>query len=199
VIHKIAARNGKTVLLTVEDLQAAAAPYLGTGEDAKVDTQFTKWQLVKNSFADFGLSHIRPLFSTPRLTLNTSMVLYCYAALGLAYPLYNGFLGGYLASKNKTLGATSLDATYSAYTYQAACGIPGGRKFAMAFFTVMAGVFLFVTTQARTQVQLNALVSIASFWENAFCKFIYGVWLMIRWCVVWVRSRSFPNTFKRDW
>lgn len=183
VIHKIAERNGVVVNLTVEDLQAAAAPYLES--DSPSVTKFTKLELVKNSFSDLGASHIGPLFATPRLALSTSMVIYCYAALGLAYPLYNGFLGGYLQSKNSSLGDESLDATYSAYTYQAACGIPGsllaailvnwsrgGRKFAMAFFTIMAGIFLFVTTQAHTQVQLNALVSIAAFWENAFCELL---------------------------
>lgn len=38
-------------------------------------------------------------------------------------------------------------------------------------FTIMSGVFLFALTQAKTSMQVNALVSIASFWENAF----YGV------------------------
>ena len=69
-----------------------------------------------------------------------------------------------------------------ALAYQAACGVPGsilaallvnwsrgGRKFAMAFFTIMAGIFLFAVTKAQTTAQTNALVSIAAFWENAFC------------------------------
>ncbi len=182
VIHQIAKRNGKVSTLTVEDLRLAAAPYLGDKEDGVLETKFSTLELVKHSFDDLRGEHIRSLFSTSRLALSTSLVIFCYAALGLAYPLFNGFLSGYLASKNANFGDTSLNATYSAYTYQAACGIPGsivaallvnwgrgGRKFAMAFFTVMAGIFLFAVTQARTQTQINALISIASFWENAFC------------------------------
>ena len=33
--------------------------------------------------------------------------------------------GGFLTSKNAEMGDTSIDATYSAYTYQAACGVIG--------------------------------------------------------------------------
>jgi hypothetical protein len=35
----------------------------------------------------------------------------------------------------------------------------------------MSGVFLLALTQAKTSMQVNGLVSIASFWENTF----YGV------------------------
>lgn len=62
-----------------------------------------------------------------------------------ADPLFNGFLGLYLAARKAETGDTSIDGTYSAYTYQAACGVigsflaaalvqwsRGGRKFAMA-------------------------------------------------------------------
>jgi len=97
------------------------------------------------------------------------------------------FLGSYLAARETDTGNTGIDATYSAYTYQAVCGVGGsilaavmvqwsrtGRKFSMAFFTIMSGIFLFALTQAKTSVQVNALVSIASFWENAFYGVLYG-------------------------
>lgn len=82
----------------------------------------------------------------------------------------------------------NLSDTYASYTYQAACGVPGsivaaimvdwgrtGRKYAMAIFTLLAGVFLFALTAAKTQVQVNALTSIAAFFENAFCKWHQGL------------------------
>lgn len=68
-------------------------------------------------------------------------------ALGLAYPLFNAFLGkktletpipelalttgslphlgGFLQSKAASVGDTSVDGTYSTYAYQAACGVVG--------------------------------------------------------------------------
>jgi len=188
VLHKIAHRNGKSINLTVDDMRMAAAPYLD--EDvASVKTSQTKLttlELIKHSFDDVSGSNVKALFSTKRLAWSTSLIVFCYAAIGLAYPLYNQFLGTYLAAKNTAVsgGTTSLDDTYASFTYQAACGIPGaiaaaalvewgkgGRKFAMAFFTAGAGVVLFGLTQAKNNVQVNALTCIAAFFQNAFCEF----------------------------
>lgn len=185
IIHKIAKRNGKDINLTVEDLERAAYPYLSDEDRAKTktDTKFTAWELFVNSFENLSWSHLTALFATRRLALSTILITFCYGSLGLAYPLYNGFLGTYLAQKNAEIGNMNLNDTYASYTYQAACGIPGsilaailvdwsrtGRKFAMAIFTLLAGVFLFALTAASNQVQVNALTSIAAFFENAFCE-----------------------------
>ncbi len=145
--------------------------------------KFTTLELIKHSFDDVRGEHIRAIFSTRRLAYSTSLVIFCYAALGLAYPLFNGFLGTYLAEKNASFGNTNLNSTYAGYTYQAACGVPGsmlaavtvewgrgGRKFAMAFFTISAGVFLFGLTRARNGTTINVLTCFASFFENAFCE-----------------------------
>jgi hypothetical protein len=188
----VAKRNGITINLTADDLRRAAAPYLSSKEetaaiaDADQSTKMTTLELIKHSFSQWSFVHITALFSTPRLAYSSSLIIFCYAALGLGYPLFNGFLGGYLATKNASLGVMDLDATYAAYTYQAACGIPGslaaallvnwsrgGRKFAMAFFTVVSGVVLFGLTQSKTTIQVNALISIASFFQNAFCECRY--------------------------
>jgi hypothetical protein len=190
VIQKIAKRNGKTSTLTIEDLRSAALPYLDSDSvsEGTAVTKLTTMELVKSTFEDLSFEHVRSLFSTPRLAWSTSLVIFCYAAIGLAYPLYNGFLGVYLSQKNSELNAgASLDDTYAAFTYQAACGVPGsiaaaalvewgkgGRKFAMSFFTVGAGVILFGLTQAKTSVQVNALTCVASFFQNAFYGVLYG-------------------------
>ncbi|KAJ7621375.1 major facilitator superfamily domain-containing protein [Roridomyces roridus] len=177
VIHRVAKKNGTTVKLTLQDLHDAAAPYLDPA-DADKDTsevpvtKFSTWELVRNSFDDVNGENIKGLF---------------YGAVGLAYPLFNSFLGAYLSTREKETGSTSIDATYSAYAYQAACGVAGsllaavmvqwsrtGRKYSLGFFTIMSGVFLFALTAAKTSTQVNALVSIASFWENAFYGVLYG-------------------------
>lgn len=185
VIQQIAKRNKVHCSLTLADLQKAAAPYLAAqGVDAeKVETKFTTWELIRHSFDEFSGRHIRSLFSTRRLAWSTSLVILTYALLGLAYPLFNGFLGSYLATKTASVGDSSIDAAYATYTYQAACGVPGsilaailvewgrgGRKFALAFFTIAAGVFLFGLTQTKNSVQVNVLTCLASFFENAMCE-----------------------------
>ncbi|KAJ7677924.1 MFS general substrate transporter [Mycena polygramma] len=189
VIHRIAKKNKTTVNLTVEDLREAAAPYVDPNapEDIASTVHFSTWGLIRNSLDDINGENIKGLFCTPRLAYSSSLIIFIYAALGLAYPLFNAFLGSYLSSRENDTGALGVDATYSAYTYQAVCGVGGsilaaimvqwsraGRKFSMAFFTIMSGIFLFALTQAKTSVQVNALVSIASFWENAFYGVLYG-------------------------
>ncbi|KAJ7489155.1 MFS general substrate transporter [Mycena latifolia] len=190
VIHRIAKKNKTTTKLTVQDLYDAATPYLDPQDVARgllPVTRFSTWGLIRNSLNDVSGENIKGLFCTPRLAYSSSLIIFIYGALGLAYPLFNAFLGSYLSARETDTGATGIDATYSAYTYQAACGVGGsllaavmvqcsrtGRKYSMAFFTIMSGVFLFALTAARTSVQVNALVSIASFWENAFYGVLYG-------------------------
>jgi hypothetical protein len=143
VIHRVAAVNGKTCTLTVEDLHNAAKPYYkDDGDGAQVTTKFSTWGLVKNSFRDLvspGVEsnaeetghlltffpssfpntpysqdgeHIRGLFATPRLAYSCSLIIFIYGSLGLAYPLFNGFLGAYLSLRQAGIGNNSVDATY---------------------------------------------------------------------------------------
>lgn len=94
VIHRIAARNGRTSTLTVQQLHNAALPYLEESErnrgDGEVDTaiKFSTWQLVKESFSHIDGEHTKGLFATPRLAYSTSLIIFIYGALGLAYPLF---------------------------------------------------------------------------------------------------------------
>ncbi|KAL1404903.1 hypothetical protein Q8F55_008514 [Vanrija albida] len=190
VIHKIAKRNKVEVHLTVEDLKQAAEPYLTAEEKEAATVQekpFTTMELLKNSMHEVGWEKVSTLFCNRRLAYSSSLIIFCYAALGLAYPLYMQFLGLYLEARGAEMGATTINSTYASYTYQAACGIPGsivaclfvqvpraGRKVAMSVFTVGAGIFLFALTQAKNQMQIDALTSIASFFNNAFYGVIFG-------------------------
>lgn len=89
VIHRIAKRNGRTSTLTVEDLHQAALPYLeGTEYHGDAVTKFSTWQLVKGSFSNIDGEHTKGLFATPRLAYSTSLIIFIYGALGLAYPLF---------------------------------------------------------------------------------------------------------------
>ncbi|KAJ7312934.1 MFS general substrate transporter [Mycena albidolilacea] len=190
VIHRIAKKNGANCTLTIQTLRDAAAPYADPNANPEQDitqTKFSTWGLIRNSLDEVSGENIKGLFATPRLAYSSGLIIFIYGALGLAYPLFNAFLGSYLSSREADTGNTGIDATYSAYTYQAVCGVGGsllaavmvqwsrtGRKFSMALFTIMSGVFLFALTQAKTSIQVNALVSIASFWENAFYGVLYG-------------------------
>lgn len=90
--------------------------------------------------------------------------------IGLAYPLFNGFLPLYLESRVPA-GENSTQVTYRNYSIISILGVPGsiiacvlvdwtrnagkfavgGRKFAMALSTVLTGIFLFLFTTSKTQ------------------------------------------------
>jgi hypothetical protein len=90
--------------------------------------------------------------------LTDTRLLFSYAIIGLAYPLFNSFLPLYLTQ----IPGETTDGAYRNYIIQAACGVPGsiiaaalvewkvrgkwsfvaGRKGALAWCTILSGVFL---------------------------------------------------------
>ncbi|BGP53705.1 hypothetical protein JCM8202_003636 [Rhodotorula sphaerocarpa] len=189
VIHAVAKKNKRQSTLTVEQLVKAAEGYEGKGIDRSEEPHtYSSWELAKRSFSHFNADHIKGLFATRRLALSSGLIVTIFGCLGLAYPLYNSFLTGFLQAKGAERGATSVSATFSSYTYQAACGVPGsiaatilvewgrgGRKFAGAFFTIGTGCFLFGLTSVRNAVAINVLTCFAAFFENAFYGVIYAI------------------------
>lgn len=189
VVHKVAKRNGKTVHLTVEDLDRAAAPYLTPEEKAKGDAAkgYSNWELLKMSVSQG--TQMKTLFGTKRLAFSTTLIVLIYGIIGLAYPLFNQSLGIFLRQKQAEIAgaAPSVDDSFKSYTYQAACGVPGsmlaaflvtvsrfGRKLAMAAFTLCSGIFLFGLTAAKNNPTVDALTSIAAFFQNAMYGVMFG-------------------------
>lgn len=88
-------------------------------------------------------SHVKPLFSTRRLALNTTLIILIWgfvlvfdweiarlpfvsSLIGIAYPLYNAYLPLYLEARSSSAsGATSLNVTYRNYAIVSVLGIPG--------------------------------------------------------------------------
>ncbi|KAG2139417.1 hypothetical protein BD769DRAFT_1384383 [Suillus cothurnatus] len=85
VLEHIARRNGRTITLELEDLQAIfgdttskPAPSLPTN--------------IWNAFSGMFLSHVRPLFSNRRMAINTTLIIIIWGLIGIAYPLFNAYL-----------------------------------------------------------------------------------------------------------
>ncbi|KAL7415759.1 MFS general substrate transporter [Mrakia frigida] len=185
VLESIAKANRTTCPITLADLQAIAQKY-GVESHAKL----TNKAILKRSLADVGMKHIRPLFSTRRIAINTTLIILIYAILGLAYPLFNSFLGLYLTQ----IPGTTTNEAYSGFALQAFCGLPGsfmaaalvewkvtgrwafisGRRGAMAFCTISAGAFLFAFTSVKTRAQVTAMNCMASFFQNGMYGILYG-------------------------
>lgn len=103
------------------------------------------------------------LWGTKKLALHTSLIIWIWASIGIAYPLYSSFLPLYLAAKFKSISYDySTSSTYRQYCYIAACTVPGpiaagfaiqtklGRRYCMAISTILSGVLLYLSTIAAT-------------------------------------------------
>lgn len=160
VLQYIAKQSGKPCNITLEHLTSINEKY---GKSESPNPSGTLKQIFLAQFKELSFARLKPLFGKPKLALQTSLVVWIWAAVGVAYPLYSAFLPLYLAAKFEAISYDySTAATYKSYCYIAACTIPGpilagwavetrlGRRYSMAIGTVLSGVFLFVSTLAST-------------------------------------------------
>ncbi|KZV77351.1 MFS general substrate transporter [Peniophora sp. CONT] len=186
VLEYIAARNGRTISLTLEKLEAVG----GVSDQPR---GLSPLQLVRYSLSSLSFGHIKPLFATRTLAINTSITIALWGLIGLAYPLFNGFITLYL--KARTSGSGSINETYRNYSIISVLGVPGsiiaciivdrtrrsqsgfvlgGRKFAMAISTVLTGIFLFLFTTATNQAGVLGYNCASSLTTNAMYGVLYA-------------------------
>lgn len=158
VVHGLAYRNGAKTWLTDDILNAVVddaavgergeAEFYSHGTAAASSLLSTK-SVLKAKFQDFSGARIRPLFSSRTLGLATSLIWFCWATIGMGYPLFNAFLPQYLSHGGGGGGggdntataareAAADPATISAETYRnyailSIVGVPGSI---LAYFTV---------------------------------------------------------------
>ncbi|KAI0632310.1 MFS general substrate transporter [Trametes polyzona] len=190
VVHRVAAYNGRTSPLTVEMLQdverrIGKGGFAGAGAGANgaaFDTS-ARAALIRK-LKTFAGSHVKGLFATKRLAYSTTLLIVVWALIGLAFPLYNGFVTYFLATRGARFGDSSVYITYRNQVILSVIGVPGallagwmvelpymGRKGTLAISTIITGVFLFASTTSRTS---NALLG----WNCGFTftsNVMYGV------------------------
>ncbi|KAJ7818568.1 MFS general substrate transporter [Mycena olivaceomarginata] len=187
VLEHIARKNGKTITLTLESLRAIAKDKTGqTG--TIIHYRPTRSSEMLSLPSVLSLSYFGGLFNTA-LPLNFwANHMLCHSLLGLAYPLFNGFITLYLSTqvKNQT---SSTYRTYRDYYIISILGVPGsiiacqvytrknpnkfamgGRKVTMALSTALTGIFLFLFTTSKTE---NAVLGYSL--ASGLTQEMYGV------------------------
>lgn len=107
VIHGLAHRNGTKTWLTGDILDAvveqdATDPSSdnggrgGRGGGGNSNSLSTK-SVLKARLEKFSGARLRPLFSNRKLGFTTSLIWFCWATIGMGYPLFNAFLPQYLS------------------------------------------------------------------------------------------------------
>ncbi|TFK34552.1 major facilitator superfamily domain-containing protein [Crucibulum laeve] len=187
VLEHLAKKNGTTITLTLDHLLAV--------EDGEYISQKSTLEVIKGSFSGFSLSHVKPLFAGRKLAINSSITIFLWGLLGLAYPLFNSFLPLYLAERVSSNSGTSE--TYRNYAIVSVMGIPGsiiaclvvdwtrsskgnrkwsvgGRKLTMAVSTLLTGIFLFLFTTSKTEAAVLGFSCASGVTQNAMYGVLYA-------------------------
>ncbi|KAG8862219.1 hypothetical protein FRB96_001798 [Tulasnella sp. 330] len=185
VVHKVAAFNGTTSNLTLEDL-TRFDPVGGLVGESGVDTSASA--AIKRNTEKFKANHIKALFATTKMAWSTSLIIFMWAVIGLAFPLYNSFVPYYLATRGANFGDGSIFLTYRNEVIVSVLGIPGalvagwlvdlprvGRKGALASSTLLTGAFLMLGTTARTSNELLGWNCAYTFTSNIMYGVLYAM------------------------
>ncbi|KAK7043179.1 hypothetical protein VNI00_008533 [Paramarasmius palmivorus] len=208
ILEHIARKNGRKITLTAEALRRVSGD-----TSTAATTRFSTLEIFKNTFSEFSLyvsinpssgkwlilahtsrSHIKPLFQTKRLAINTSITIALWGLIGLAYPLFNGFITLYLTTQVPDSNGT-VSRVYRDYTIISILGVPGsiiaclvvdwtrksdskfslgGRKLTMAVSTALTGVFLFLFTTSRSQEAVLGYSCASGLTQNAMYGVLYA-------------------------
>ena len=183
VVEDIARRNGTETWLTISHFEAIDAQL---ANEPSVE-QTASRGIIERNLQKFAPDKIRTLFSTPRLAYSTSLLLFLWCSIGMAYPLYNSFIPIYLARKGVKTGTDSINETYRNYAIQAICGIPAsilggftvdmkriGRKGTGTLACFGTGIFLFLFTRAQSSASVLGFSCAIAFFQNLVYGLLYS-------------------------
>ncbi|KAL1902935.1 hypothetical protein Sste5346_000847 [Sporothrix stenoceras] len=159
VVEIIAKRSKRPFTLQLDDFNEINRRYGRDEHSASVKRSFKEIFFLQ--FQSLHWSNLKPLFGTGKLALQSAIIMWIWASIGVAYPLYSYFLPVYLQARFSAIDPTyTLASTYQQYCYIAACTVPGpvlagllvetrlGRRYTMAIGTVISGVFLCISVVA---------------------------------------------------
>jgi MFS family permease len=189
VVHGIAFRNNRKTWLTEEILDAVA-----DGPTPPHRRRLATTNIVKDRLASFSAERILPLFSNHQLGLTTSLIWFCWATIGMGYPLFNAFLPQYLSHGGDTSASTVASEitgeTYRNFAITSIVGVPGsllaayavdmkslwlGRRGTLAISTLVSAVFLFLfVTMGKSPSSQLAFSCVEAFAQNIMYGVLYA-------------------------
>ncbi|KAL2216568.1 major facilitator superfamily domain-containing protein [Thermoascus aurantiacus ATCC 26904] len=180
-VHGIAYKNKTKTWLTVEILNE-----IGGYPEEVPDQKLSYGEVIKRTLSKFSGEQIKPLFATKKLGFTTVLLWFCWATIGMGYPLFNAFLPQYLANNGAT-GKTSTYIAYRNYAITSIVGVPGsilacytvdikyiGRKGTMAISTMITGIILFCFTASTNSNAQLVCSSLEAFFQNIMYGVLYA-------------------------
>ncbi|KXX74004.1 Synaptic vesicle 2-related protein [Madurella mycetomatis] len=188
VVHGIAFRNNTKTWLTEEILDAIVddpAP--------RHRRRVAATNIIKERLASFSAERILPLFSNRTLGLTTSLLWFCWATIGMGYPLFNAFLPQYLShggSHSSAVASEITAETYRNYAITSIVGVPGsllaayavdmrspflGRRGTLAISTLVSAIFLFLFVKlGKSPSSQLAFSCVEAFAQNIMYGVLYA-------------------------
>lgn len=176
-VHGIAYKNKARTWLTEEILNE-----IGGYPETKEKEKLSITEIIHRFFSKFSMERVGPLFATKRLGFTTVLLWFCWATIGMGYPLFNAFLPQYLGSTS-----TSTYVTYRNYAIASIVGLPGsilacytvdikyiGRKGTMAISTMITGVLLFCFTASTDPNIVLVCTCLEAFFQNIMYGVLYA-------------------------
>ncbi|CAM1501094.1 Fc.00g102560.m01.CDS01 [Cosmosporella sp. VM-42] len=198
VVHGIAYRNNTKTWLTSKILDQVAFIEDEPRQQhvaQQLHPQSTS-TLLKDKLKELSADRLRPLFKTKTLGLATGLIWFCWASIGMGYPLFNAFLPQYFARAHSEASGiqseTSLITaeTYRNYAITSIMGVPGsllaaylvdhpspflGRRGTLASSTFVSAIFLFLFVIYGTTPTSQLLFScVEAFAQNIMYGVLYA-------------------------
>ncbi|KAL2054225.1 hypothetical protein ABVK25_005366 [Lepraria finkii] len=181
-VHGIAYKNKRKTWLSEEILNA-----VGGDPEVVSNVKLSVIDIIKRFFSKFSGDRIGPLFATKRIGTMTSLVWFCWATIGMGYPLFNAFLPQYLQNAGKDVPPTPNHIVYRNYAITSIVGVPGsfiaaytvdvkyiGRKYTIAVSTLITGILLFLFTLSSEPNYQLIFSSLEAFFQNVMYGVLYA-------------------------
>jgi MFS family permease len=204
VVHGIAYRNKTKTWLTEDILDAVVEDldYGGASGPRRLSRRMSTSNILKKKLETFSGQRLKPLFNTRKLAQATVLIWFCWATIGMGYPLFNAFLPQYLSHGGLSANAGSVSAaadrpstaltaeTYRNYAITSIAGVPGsllaaytvdlrsaflGRRGTLAISTLISAVFLFLFVRLGTSPASQLAFScVEAFSQNIMYGVLYA-------------------------
>ncbi len=214
-VHGIAYKNKKTTWLSEDVLN-----YVGGDPEVQSDVKLPTSEIFKRFFGKFSKDRIGPLFATRKMGIMTCLIWFCWATIGMGYPLFNAFLPQYLQNAGKHAAPTPNDIVYRNYAITSLVGVPGsvaayytvdmkfiGRKGTIAASTLITGCLLFGFTGSSDSNYQLIFSCLEAFFQSTLlqpshiCFPEYKLTASrhhVR-CPLRIHARNLPSTRSRHW
>ena len=182
VVYGIAHKNNAKTWLNEEILNE-----IGGRPEEVTDMKLSTGDVIKRQLEKFSTQRIGPLFNGRKLGVTTGLIWFCWATIGMGYPLFNAFLPQYLSQVDPNAPPEPPSITYRNYAIASIVGVPGsilacytvdvkyiGRKGTIAFATLLTGIFVFLFTISSDSSYQLTFTCLEAFFQNIMYGVLYA-------------------------